>query len=179
MAEIFTTEDLEAFFLEKGDEVFTYLKALSRDEDVAADLAQTVMMKFIEQVEKGKILKATAAQYMFTMCKNEYLMHYRREKRVTPITAEEELPADDQLKKRETNSREIHIILVEALNDGRIPEEIAHVLRLRLLHDKSYEEICANTGKSRTTIHRLFVKGLAQLERIYREAGIHPEELDL
>jgi len=171
-----TLEELESFLKEKGDEVFTYLKILCRDSEQAEDLAQTVLLKFLEQVEKARVRRETAAGYLIQMCRNEYISTLRKKESV-PLGGEE-LQADQRKEKIESNSREIRSILMETLADPQMPADAAEVIRFRFLYEIHPDEISQRTGKSRATIHRLMQKGLNCLHDAFRRRGYDVSDLE-
>jgi len=169
-------EELEPFLEEKADEIYTYLKILSRDSELAEDLAQTVMVKFIEEVGKNRIIKETAAGYLIRMAKNEYFQHLRKKGNV-PLE-ENELAADRRKEIVETNSREIHILVMDTLSDPGHPAEVTEVARLRFIDELGLDQICNKTGKSRTTVHRLLQKGLTILHDAFQRQGFNVQDLE-
>ncbi len=173
-SEYLALEELDSYLKVKGDEVYTYLKIQCRDADLAADLSQSVLMKFIEQVGKGKIKRQSAGGYLIQMAKNEYLQTFRG-KKVVPL--DWEVSDNVGKKKIETNSHEIHILLMETLGSPAMPDEVAEVLRYRFLDDLAGNEICEKTGKSRTTVHRLMQKGLTVLLDVFHKNGFDTAEL--
>ena len=73
-------EEVETLLELRGQELYTYLVVMGKDRDLAGDLIQDVCLKFVEQVEKGAIIKGTALQYLKTMCRNKYNEHLRTRK---------------------------------------------------------------------------------------------------
>jgi len=171
-------EELDALFAEQVDELFVYLAALSHDRELAKDLVQNVLVKFVEQVAAGRILRETARNYLKTMCRNEFYGHKRRESKEAPLPGDW-MPAQDPAREKiETYSRRIHIVLIEALSAPEMPREIAEVLRLRLLLKRDFNSICKKLNKSRSTVHRLMKRGVQLLQLAFQEAGLSVEEVE-
>ena len=170
-------EELEDFFKQDGDELYTYLSILSRDPELAGDLLQSVYLKFIEKVKEGVIIKETAAHYARTMARNEFYEHCRRRKRETPLTETDTLVTDERRAEIETASRRIDEILMESITGPDIPTDIAEVLRLRLLRGESMEAICNKTKRSQATVYRMMEKGMRCLARIFEKEGLGLEDL--
>ena len=170
--------ELEELFENSGDELYSYLLALSRDADAASDLLQNVFEKFIVQVSRDRIQRQTALHYLKTMCRNEFYDLKRRESRIVPLSDQDRLPAPPDLNKKESNAREIRIVLMETLSHPDTPPDVARVLRMRLLQKLDVESICADMNKSRSTIQRLMNKGLNLLANAFRRAGLTLEELE-
>lgn len=155
---------------------------LSRDEETAGDLLQTVFLKFIQEVRKDRILSATAAHYLKRMARNEFYRHYNRRKNEivrADIDIEDGRLGDaDFMAERETQAR-IRALFLESLSDPDLPERTRSVLRLRLLEQRSLPEICSALDLSRATVYRLMRAGLDVLIAKFREAGLDPETAGL
>lgn len=176
-----TVEELEQIFEEIGDDLFRYLKALCRNPDDASDLLQTIFVKFIEQVKKGRILSDTSHHYLRRMARNEFTEFMRR-KREMPLDTEVQV-ADDgaevgETVEREETSRQIRLILMESLADPGLPDDVAEILRLRLEEGAEFADICERLNKSRSTVYRLMQNGLDFLAREFKKAGITIQDLE-
>ncbi len=176
-----TLGDLERLFEEIGDDLFRYLNALCRNPDDASDLLQSVFVKFIEQVKKGRILEETAHHYLRRMAKNEFHDFLRRKQEV--LLGEEDVlvggvkPADERMEHEET-SRQIRVLLLESLADPTLPAEVAEVLRLRLEEGIDLNEICKRVNRSRSSVYRMMQSGLDFLAREFKKAGITIQDLE-
>ncbi len=178
MAEYLTVAELDSFLRGEQDVLFRYLCALSRDEETAADMLQTVCLKFIQEVRKERIFASTAAHYLKRMARNEYYRHHnRRKNEITRATIdiEDSRQGDaDSMEEQETQAQ-IRTLFLESLSDPELPERTRRVLRLRLLEQRSLPEICSSLDLSRATVYRLMRTGLDALITKFREAGLDPE----
>lgn len=176
-----TVGELEQLFEEVGDDLYRYLLALCRSQDDASDLLQTVFVKFIEQVKKGRILSETAEHYLRRMAKNEFT-GFLRQKRDVPLDIDERQLAEEDTTgsaiEQEETSRQIRTVLMEALRDPGLPADVAEILRLRLEQGVEFAEICERTNKSRTTVYRMMQSGLDFLAREFKKAGITIQDLE-
>ena len=177
MSEYLQVSELEEFFEREADEVYTYLEIICRDPDVAADLLQNIFVKFIEQVKKGRILQATAPNYLKRMARNEANEKFRQARRETALADEHAIQADEGKVKREEQSREIHRVLLEAISDPELPEDIGTILKLRLLQEADMEIICRELNKSRATVYRRLEKGLQLLAEAFSKEGLTLDDL--
>ncbi len=173
-----TLEELEPLFEKEADELYTYLEIISRNPDDAGDLLQQVFMKFIEQVKKGHIRRETASHYLKRMARNEFYEKYRRGKKEIPLPEEIELKSDDTSARVEETSREIRIVMLEALSSDEMPDDIADILRMRFLKEMDVDSICAKAEKSRATVYRMMEKGLTVLAKAFEKAGLTLEDLE-
>lgn len=177
-----TVEELEQVFEEIGDDLFRYLKALCRNPDDASDLLQTVFVKFIEQVKKGRILKETSHHYLRRMARNEFTEFMRRRREVATLDVEGRVASEGdavgETVEREETARQIRLILMESLADPGLPGDVAEILRLRLEEGVELADICDRVNKSRSTVYRLMQSGLDFLAREFKKAGITIQDLE-
>ena len=171
-------EELDDLLENAGDELYTYMKVLCRNGEEAADLIQNVFIKFIEQVERGRIERITALHYLKRMCRNEFYDYLREKKREVVLADYNNLSVDSRKEKVESNSERIRIVLLEALDRPELPPEVAEALRLRLVSELNYRDICDRMDRSRSTVQRLLRQGLVFLVEAFREAGLSTEELE-
>lgn len=171
---LLTLEETGALIESCGSDIYSYLKALCRDPDQAADLSQNVLTRFIEKVRSAAIKKATARAYLFQMAKNEFLQTVRK-KEVLPLLVD--LPSDSQKLTVATNSREIHIILMETIEDPGTPPDVSNVLRMRFIENIGVNEIGEKLGKSRATVYRLMETGSEVLLGAFQKYGFDISDL--
>lgn len=172
---ILKLEELESFLQGTGDQVFTYLKKLSRDPDLAADLSQTVLLKFVDRVGGGQIRRPTAMGYLIQMAKNEYFQLLRKNREL-PM-GDRDIASDSRRNKIESDSSEIHSLFIEAIHSDALPEEVRDVLRMRFLEELEGDEIVRRVGKSKATVHRLMRRGLDHLFIVFEKAGFDTKDL--
>lgn len=171
--------ELTEFLQQHGDRVYTYLCVLCRDEDRAAEALQNAYEKFLAQVRRARVQRATAVQYLQTIARNDYFTRLRKEGR------EELLPEDSPDTRtpnrtaREEVARELRLILLQAVEEPRLPEDLRQVMRLRFLEERDVAAICQKTGRSQATVYRLMEKALAVLAEDCKKAGLVPEDLGL
>ncbi len=172
-----TLDELDSLLDDLGDELFAYLTALTHDRDRSQDILQSVFVKFIEQVGRGRILRATAKHYLMRMCRNAFIDLVRAESRSVPLP-EQELPAPERQEKIRSISEQVRIVLTEALAAEDLDEEVAEILRLRLLQEADVGSICERLAISRSSAQRLMRKGMAYLAGAFRRAGLTLDELE-
>lgn len=165
-------DELDELIDRVGDELFAYLTALTRDPERAADLLQSVFVRFIEQVGRGRIERRTAEHYLKRMCRNAFIDLTRADKRTAALPEGFEIPEPEREKKIRADSHRVRIVLTEALSDPELEPVVQTVLRLRLLEELDVGSICEQTGSSRSTVQRLMRKGVAFLAERFREADL-------
>lgn len=170
--------DLGPFLDQNGDDIYTYLCVLCRDEDHASEALQNAYVKFIEQVRRGRVRKDTAPQYLQTIARNDYFTQLRREKREVPLYND---PVDTNPGQgnQEEIVREMRLVLLETIADANLPDDLRAVIRLRFLENADVESISRKTSRSPATVYRLMEKALPVLADACRKAGLHPEGLGL
>lgn len=172
---ILTLEELDSFLQPAGDQLFTYLRNLCRDTDLAADISQTVLLKFVERVGMNQIRRQTAVGYLIQMAKNEYFQFLRKKKEM-PM-GDRDVASDSHKNKIESNSAQIHSLLIEAIHGEDLPVEISDILRMRFLEGLDGDEIMRRVGKSKSTVHRLMRRGLDHLLIVFEKAGFDTTDL--
>lgn len=171
--------ELGVFLDQHGDEIYTYLCVLCKDEDRASEALQNAYVKFLEQIRRGRVLRDSAPQYLQTIARNDYFSQLRREKREVPLHNE---PVDSASSGKPNHAelvREMRMVLMETVADTKLPEDLRTVMRLRFLESADMEVICRQTGRSQATVYRLMEKALPVLAEACRKAGLHPEDLGL
>ncbi len=177
--ELLAPTELEGFVAEFGDRVYTFLCAYCRNDDLAQEALQNGFLKFIQQVQKGRVRRASAVQYLTTIARNDHLERMRRRSRESELPAEHQdrLPAPEA--RYEELQRELAQVVLETLADPEVPEEVALVIRLRFLEGAEVDRIVEVTGRSRATVYRLMEKALSILAAACRRAGLGPEDVGL
>lgn len=177
--ELLNDADLGSFLDTHGDQIYTYLCALCRDEDRAADALQSAYVKFLDMVRRGKVQRATAPQYLQKIAKNEFLSQLKREKKVISLTEDDIDRTSGDSPPRQDLAQILQITLMEFVASPGLPQDLALVVQLRFLEGAEVSVICERTGRSQATVYRLMEKALPLLADACRKAGIHPEDLGL
>lgn len=177
--ELLAESELDAFLNEHGDRIYTYLLHFCRGEEKASEALQNAYVKFIEQVRKGKVRRASAAQYLTTIARNDFLGRQRRESREVELP-EETVDATGEIRTaRAELARDLRLVLLETASDPNLPEDVAAVIRLRFLDEADIDTICRHTGRSQATVYRLMEKALGILADACRKAGLNLETAGL
>ncbi len=177
--ELLQENDLGSFLDTHGDEIFTYLCVLCKDEDRASESLQNAYLKFLEQIRRGRVRRDSAPQYLQTIAKNDYFSQLRREKREVPLHDDPVDTASRDQSRHEEIAREMRLVLMETIADSKLPEDLRAVIRLRFLENADVEAICRHTSRSQATVYRMMEKALPVLADACRKAGLHPEDLGL
>lgn len=171
--------ELSAFLDRHGDEVYSYLCALCRDDERAAESLQNAYLKFLEMVRRGKVRRESAPQYLQTIARNDFYDQMRREKRESPLLDE---PVDDRASTGlagEDLARQLQLAVLETLAKPSLPADVALVMRLRFVEGEEIASICLQSGRSQATVYRLMEKALTALAETCRQHGLHPGEIGL
>ncbi len=175
-----TVEDLQEIFEREGRGLYNYLVGLSRSPDDAQDHLQSIFLKFIEQVKRGRILYATAGAYLVRMAHNEWAGNLRKQAREFLAEGEllDRLPARVVPPEIEDNGHIAVQVLAETIVDPEVPEKIREVLRLRFWEDLPVDEICARLNKPRSTVYASLRSGVSILAKAFAKAGLTSSSLD-
>lgn len=165
-------KDFEAFYIEHKQNVFGYLIAGLRDQDLAGDILQDVFLKMLEKVKAGVIRQATARNYLYSIARNAMIDAIKKRSR----TGELENPEQISFESISDESDRIRVLFVDAL--AELPYATASLLEMRLLNQMPVEEICARLDISRATLYRKLEQGLQSVANYFRKAGYDPEVLE-
>ena len=137
-------EELDEIYRLYAGDVYRYLFSLCRNEHLAQDLLQDVMLKAVTGFDKFRG-DSSVKTWLFTIAKNLYLNHVKRaDNRNLPIE-EEVLRSEDNLEERIMDqSQALHIHrLVHSLDDP-----YREVFTLRVFAELKFDDIGAVFGKS-------------------------------
>ena len=138
--------DFEDIFNEYFRDVFHFVLALSRDGDVADEITQETFVRALRRLKKYDGVRDHRA-WLFTIARNAYFDHCRRQKRSVPLPDEYDClrdasaPLPERLADKET-AFEIHRFL------HGMPEPYKEVFNLRVFGELPYDRIGAIFGKS-------------------------------
>ena len=137
-------EELDEIYRLYAGDVYRYILSLCRNEHLAQDLLQDVMLKAVTGFDKFRG-DSSVKTWLFSIAKNLYLNHIKRaDNRNLPIE-EDVLPAEEQLEERIMDSSqalEIHR-LVHALE-----EPYREVFTLRVFAELKFDDIGVIFGKT-------------------------------
>lgn len=159
-----TQEEFEAFVDVFQERIFRFLYYRLKNRQDAEDLLQAVFLKAYNDRKKLYKVKTRAGSYLFRMAKNACIDHYRKQKRMAPVS-----PIDqDKVMSVGTHSEPDDRDEVKRI-DGilrQIPARQAEVIRLRIMDDLSFSEIAQITGCFETTARTRYRYGVKKLRRI-------------
>ncbi len=137
-------EELDEIYRLYAGDVYRYLFSLCRNEHLAQDLLQDVMLKAVTGFDKFRG-DSSVKTWLFTIAKNLYLNHVKRaDNRNLPIE-EDLLRSEDNLEERIMDqSQALHIHrLVHSLDDP-----YREVFTLRVFAELKFDDIGAVFGKT-------------------------------
>ena len=147
-------EELDEIYRAYAGDVYRYIFSLCRNEHLAQDLLQDVMLKAVTGFDKFRG-DSSVKTWLFSIAKNLYLNHIKRaDNRNLPIE-EDILPAEDQLEERIIDSAQALDLhrLVHALD-----EPYREIFTLRVFAELKFDDIGAIFGKTgnwaRVTFYR-------------------------
>ena len=137
-------EELDEIYRLYAGDVYRYLFSLCRNEHLAQDLLQDVMLKAVTGFDKFRG-DSSVKTWLFTIAKNLYLNHVKRaDNRNLPIE-EDLLRSEDNLEERIMDqSQALHVHrLVHSLDDP-----YREVFTLRVFAELKFDDIGAVFGKT-------------------------------
>jgi RNA polymerase sigma-70 factor, ECF subfamily len=152
--------DFHSFYVRYAQDVRRFALLLSGNDALADDLTSETFVRV--WTSRGEIRQSTVKAYLFTIVRNLYRDHWRREKRWTEL--EEHVPdkrASPQ--QRSENSSELRNVMA---NLQELPEQERAALLMYAEEEMSYQEIADSLGLTlaaiKVKIHRARLKLLGK-----------------
>lgn len=146
--------DFEEIYREYFKEVYLFIRSLSHDERIAEEITQETFFKAFKAIDKFDGSKDIRA-WLFTIAKNTYFSHYKRNKNHIELNGKEEPSTGVQIVKHLMNEEDaftVHQFL------HLMADPYKEVFSLRTFGELPYEKIGRLFGKSsgwaRVTFHR-------------------------
>lgn len=161
-------EELDEIYRLYAGDVYRYLFSLCRNEHLAQDLLQDVMLKAVTGFDKFRG-DSSVKTWLFTIAKNLYLNHVKRaDNRNLPIE-EEVLRSEDNLEERIMDqSQALHIHrLVHSLDDP-----YREVFTLRVFAELKFDDIGAVFGKTGNWARVSFYRAKEKILSMMKEEQI-------
>jgi RNA polymerase sigma-70 factor, ECF subfamily len=161
-------------YLRYSDNVYSYIRAILRDDHEAEDVTQHVFAKLMTVIPKYEQRSVPFAGWILRLAHNAAIDHLRGRRRITPA---DEIYGEDE---RSHDDADRGSCLREALST--LPEEQRRVVVLRHLVGLTPPEIAAETGHSESSVHGLHHRGRRALQeeltRMEAAPVIAPGRLD-
>ena len=156
---------IEALYRQYFHDVFLYLKALSKNDDIAEELTQETFFRAMKHVD-GFHGDCDVRVWLCQIAKNAYFSYCRKNKHLTgediPETVPDAAPALESVLEDKQAALSIHKILHD------MKEPYKEVFTLRVFGELSFRQIAGLFGKTENwaavTFHRAKLKILDELE---------------
>jgi RNA polymerase sigma-70 factor (ECF subfamily) len=170
-------ESLSELVTRHQKKVFTYIRMLVKDSELAEDLFQDVFVKVIHTLksgnynEEGKFLP-----WVMRIAHNISIDHFRKAKRIPVVQTKDDFDIFRTLRIEDDNVEE-KLIQEQILEDVKkliveLPAEQQEVLILRHYADMSFQEIAAFTNVSINTALGRMRYALINLRKIVKQKEI-------
>ena len=170
-------ESLSELVTRHQKKVFTYIRMLVKDTELAEDLFQDVFVKVIHTLksgnynEEGKFLP-----WVMRIAHNISIDHFRKAKRIPVVQTKDDFDIFRTLRIEDDNVEE-KMIQEQILEDVKkliveLPAEQQEVLILRHYADMSFQEIAAFTNVSINTALGRMRYALINLRKIVKQKEI-------
>jgi RNA polymerase sigma-70 factor (ECF subfamily) len=170
-------ESLSELVTRHQKKVFTYIRMLVKDTELAEDLFQDVFVKVIHTLksgnynEEGKFLP-----WVMRIAHNISIDHFRKAKRIPVVQTKDDFDIFRTLRIEDDNVEE-KLIQEQILEDVKkliveLPAEQQEVLILRHYADMSFQEIAAFTNVSINTALGRMRYALINLRKIVKQKEI-------
>jgi RNA polymerase sigma-70 factor (ECF subfamily) len=133
--------------------------------DDAEDLAQTVFMRFYNNLKNWRDQGYSPLAYVFTIARSVVADYYRKN-RIKPVgNSEEILPLlmDTSAKPDELmqSNQEVERIMKSL---GKLPQNYQEVISLRLIRELDYPQIAQMLNKTEVNVRKLYSRGIQKLQ---------------
>ena len=147
--------DFDSIYHSYFHDVFLYLRSLSANADIAEELTQETFSKALRAVDRFDSSSDIHA-WLFTIAKNTYISHLRKQRRFAPIEPPADIP-DPRTHFSETVEDDNRAFLIHRfLHDMKQPYK--EVFTLRVFGELPFDRIGAlfskSSGWARVTYHR-------------------------
>lgn len=147
--------DFDSIYHSFFHDVFLYLRSLSANADVAEELTQETFSKVLRAIDRFDG-KSDIRAWIFTIAKNTYISHMRKQRRLAPNEPSTDVP-DLRTHFVETIENENRAFLIHRfLHDMKQPYK--EVFTLRVFGELSFDRIgtlfSKSAGWARVTYHR-------------------------
>ena len=144
--------------------VYRYVYMRVRSVDEAQDIAQTVFTKAFQNITHFEDKGFSFASYLFAAARHALIDLYRK----TPVSSweDEQLNAEQSHEDvhQDAEMRDMFEQVRAAMK--KLPEDQHFVLTLRLMEERSYEEIAASMRKTPETVRQIFSRGMKKLREL-------------
>lgn len=147
-------------------DVYLYLLALSRNDDIAEEITQETFFKALKALDKFQG-RCDIRVWLCQIAKNSYYTYYTKNKHIDGKEIDERLPDERIHLENDCVNREQAKIANEILNNMEDPYK--EVFQLRVFAELSYKDIGKLFGKTeswgRVTFHRAKLKIIKEMEK--------------
>ena len=161
-------EDFEKIYIRYFNDVFLFLKKLSKDESIAEEITSETFFKAMRSIDTFRG-ETDIRVWLCQIAKNCYFSHLKKQKRVVDIDGIELTDNSDSIEEQilnQSDAMRIHLLL------HTLTEPYKEVFMLRVFGELSFKQIAEIFQKTDNwacvTYHRARNKILEQLE-VYNE----------
>ena len=155
----------EQLYIEFYEPILRFIAFRVPTGDDAEDLAQTVFMRFYNNIKNWRDQGYSPLAYVFTIARSVVADYYRKN-RIKPVSNSEEilpLLMDNSAKPDEImqSNQEVERIMQSL---GRLPQNYQEVISLRLIQELDYADIAQMLNKTEVNIRKLYSRGIQKLQ---------------
>ena len=155
----------ERLYNEFYEPILRYISFRVPTGDDAEDLAQTVFMRFYNNLKNWRDQGFSPLAYVFTIARSVVADYYRKN-RIKPVgNSEEILPLlmDTSAKPDEIiqSNQEVERIMHSV---SKLPQNYQEVISLRLVQELDYPQIAEILDKTEVNVRKLYSRGIQKLQ---------------
>lgn len=146
--------------------LYAYARRETGDTALAQDIVSATFEKALRKLPSFQWRGAGFSAWLFKIARNEILMHYRKRRRILPLSSRLTGPVHVELT---VQARQEHDEVVHAM--GQLSSRDQELLRLRYYEQLTHREIGEMLGKSPRAISVAVHRSLKRLRKALGEEG--------
>lgn len=172
-------EKIKELYEKHKDFLFQYFLKLTKDEDFAYDIVQTIFLNLVKDL-KEKTRNSIHVNFLIEIGYNIFLNEKKKKQRTLIRERKFYLQDFEKNSVKYTNKATLNFsrIVQEEILLLPIPERIKKSLFMRLFHEEKIENIAKLLGVSPRTVLRDLELGLRELKKVLVEKGIYEDVAD-
>ncbi len=159
----------EVLYRRHSGRVYGYLRKKLSDRGAVDEVFQNTFLKF-HQTRRNYDSSFSFAQWLFVIARTTLFDYFRKQGRQVSVSDE---PIDEERLSQDTSASALSELGSEQVTEAMsgalraLPKEQRQAIELRVLEERSYEEIAAALGRSEVSVRQMVSRGLKKL-RLFR-----------
>ncbi len=163
--------EIQTMVEEHVDGIYEYALRTTRDSDIASDIAQEVLARYMELSLCGRIPSGVSAGYLYRMAQNEINGYFRKNKRLEAFTEAESKARPHE---EDVFASDVWQVFRHTLGSIR-NKRVSELLDMHYRKDMSIAQIAPALKITRSLGYKYLDKGNRALKEAFERSGIKPD----